>query len=101
MAKYRLMPNGVKNNEIGAFIPNDPSNRDWAEFQDWLSAGNVPDPEPPNREVNFKPLSKPAYELLSDDFEIMDAGIDGATEALWIKVRVGRRVAYLRGFAGK
>jgi len=23
-----------------AWIPNDPDNRDWAEYQEWLKAGN-------------------------------------------------------------
>jgi hypothetical protein len=28
----------------GACIPNDPANRDWVEYQDWLANGGVPDP---------------------------------------------------------
>jgi hypothetical protein len=28
----------------GACIPNDPANRDWVEYQDWLAKGGVPDP---------------------------------------------------------
>jgi hypothetical protein len=33
----------------GAFIPNDPGNRDYREYLDWLAAGNtpLPAPEPP------------------------------------------------------
>lgn len=35
----------------GAWIPNDPANRDWVEYQNWLTLGNEPDPyvepEPP------------------------------------------------------
>ena len=30
----------------GAFIPNDPGNRDYAEYLDWLAAGNTPEPAP-------------------------------------------------------
>jgi len=32
-----------------AWIPNDPLNMDWVEYQEWLAEGNVPDPyvEPP------------------------------------------------------
>lgn len=26
-----------------AHIPNDPSNRDWIAYQDWLSLGNTPE----------------------------------------------------------
>jgi hypothetical protein len=37
----------VRRESDGAFIPNDPGNTDWQEFQAWLNAGNVPDaPEP-------------------------------------------------------
>lgn len=28
----------------GAFIPNDPANRDWRAYQDWLAQGKTPDP---------------------------------------------------------
>jgi hypothetical protein len=31
----------------GAFIPNDPGNRDFAEYTAWLEAGNTPEPAPP------------------------------------------------------
>lgn len=30
--------------EDGAWIPPDPANRDWIEYQDWLAAGNQPKP---------------------------------------------------------
>jgi hypothetical protein len=30
-----------------AHIPNDPANRDWIEYQNWLALGNVPDPYVP------------------------------------------------------
>jgi len=35
--------------EDGACIPNDPANRDYAEYLKWLEDGGVPDPyvEPP------------------------------------------------------
>ena len=29
-----------------AWIPQDPANRDFAEFTAWLEAGNTPDPAP-------------------------------------------------------
>lgn len=30
----------------GAFIPQDPANRDYAAYQEWLAAGNKPAPAP-------------------------------------------------------
>ena len=30
-----------------AFIPQDPGNRDYAEYLEWLDAGNTPEPAPP------------------------------------------------------
>jgi hypothetical protein len=30
----------------GAIIPNDPGNRDYRDYLDWLEAGNTPEPAP-------------------------------------------------------
>jgi len=43
-------PNGTINENLikrlpdNAFIPNDPDNVDWQQYQIWLSQGNVPLP---------------------------------------------------------
>jgi hypothetical protein len=48
MAEYKLMKNDVIiRTKDGAFIPNDDTNRDRAEYNDWLAAGNTPDPYVP------------------------------------------------------
>jgi hypothetical protein len=48
MAAYQLTPNeSVIRTEDGACIPNDPANRDWVEYQQWLAVGGVPDPYAP------------------------------------------------------
>jgi hypothetical protein len=32
--------------EDQAYIPNDPANRDWQTYDQWLADGGVPDPAP-------------------------------------------------------
>jgi hypothetical protein len=46
MAAYRLVTGSdcIQRTSDGAFIPNDPGNRDWQAYQAWLAAGNTPDP---------------------------------------------------------
>jgi hypothetical protein len=53
MAEYQqlISPTGdlsasVLRRADGAFIPDDPANRDRAEYLAWLDEGNVPDPPP-------------------------------------------------------
>jgi hypothetical protein len=41
---YRLSKYGVIRLSDGACIPNDPKNRDYAEYSEWINAGNIPDP---------------------------------------------------------
>lgn len=50
-----------------AHIPPDPDNRDYAEYLDWLEAGNTPEPapEPPKVYKQFTGMEK--FELFSED----------------------------------
>ena len=45
MAEYQLTATDVViRTEDNASIPNDPANRDRAEYEQWLADGGVPDP---------------------------------------------------------
>ena len=44
MADYKLTAEGVVRAADGAHIPNDPRNRDWRAYHEWLAKGNTPDP---------------------------------------------------------
>jgi hypothetical protein len=49
MAEYQLTAtdSSVVRTVDHAYIPNDPANRDWVEYQQWLADGGVPDPYKP------------------------------------------------------
>lgn len=51
-AKYRLTnTDSIERTTDGASIPKDKANRDRKEYDDWVAAGNAPDPyvEPPEQ----------------------------------------------------
>jgi hypothetical protein len=65
MAEYQLTAtDSVIRTEDQAYIPNDPANRDRAEYDKWLADGGVPDPYVPPPEVPPEP--KPETSLLYD-----------------------------------
>jgi hypothetical protein len=44
MTKYRLTETGYFCPERNSYIPNDPDNRGYQKVQEWIAAGNTPDP---------------------------------------------------------
>lgn len=42
--KNQINSGVIQRDSDGAFIPNDPANRDWQAYQAWLAAGNNPNP---------------------------------------------------------
>lgn len=51
---YKLTDTGVFKKDENLFIPNDPLNRHWQEYQKWLSEGNTPDPKDIPKESDIK-----------------------------------------------
>lgn len=43
---YQITPAGVVNTTTNEFVPDDPANYRWQEYQAWLAAGNTATPEP-------------------------------------------------------
>ena len=64
MADYQLTATdaAVIRTADGAWIPNDPDNRHWVEYQDWLAEGGVADPYVPPPEA----VTPPGVEVLYD-----------------------------------
>ena len=49
----------IKRLSDGAFIPNDPGNRDYRDYLEWVEAGNTPEPAPePPAPVELTPAEK-------------------------------------------
>jgi hypothetical protein len=73
MADYQLTASDdtVIRTADQAFIPNDPANRDWIDYQAWLAAGGVPDPYVPPPE----PPPRPAELAMFSDQYAAAAGV--------------------------
>jgi hypothetical protein len=86
--KYKLTENGVLDTETGAHIPNAEGNRHWQEYQEWLAAGNTPDPaDPPPPEPTPGELfdqrvdGDPVLKALVDELEATSPGYRGRARA--------------------
>jgi hypothetical protein len=56
MTMYKLLlDGGVYHVPSGRHIPPDPNNRHWWEYQNWLAAGNTPEPAEPEPEPSQMP----------------------------------------------
>jgi hypothetical protein len=69
MAAYKLMAYGVVR-DGRTFIQNDLKNVLWLEYQNWLAAGNTPDPQ------------DPPPPLAQEEIDVAAAKTDGAIVAL-------------------
>lgn len=87
---YRLTVGGVSRLSDGAVVPDDEGNRDWRDYQKWLSAGNQPEPAPvppiviPDR-VPAGDFVTALYQLgWLGDVKAAIAAAGGLAEELWL-----------------
>lgn len=67
---YKLTNAGVLRLADNAHIPDDPRNGDWRTYQEWLAAGNTPEPADPDPVPTYRELRAAAY---PDFREFLDA----------------------------
>lgn len=83
MKDYKLSVEGVIRLKDGAYIPACLDNVDWQEYQEWLAAGNVPEPAQTPEEVAAEEAAAAAEKALiqAKAQDIADALPDWATVA--------------------
>ena len=67
----------------GAYIPADEANTDYAEYLEWLKAGNTPEAATPAPGPDIEALRRAAYQLEADPL-FFKAQRGEATQADWL-----------------
>ena len=67
----------------GAYIPADEANTDYAEYLEWLKAGNTPEAATPAPGPDIEALRRAAYQVEADPL-FFKAQRGEATQADWL-----------------
>jgi hypothetical protein len=62
----------IKRDEDGAFIPFDPGNRHYKEYQKWLDEGNTPNPVPEIPTPPIETVPPPSNQELAEQVSDID-----------------------------
>lgn len=94
---YQLTKNGntVRRLSDGAIIPESEGNRDWQEYQDWLSVGNIPEPTPEQAVIIPKEITMRQARLgllAIDKLTDIDGAVAGLGEAEQIEWQYAQTV---------
>lgn len=87
MAKYKLTNvSSIIRVDDGSNIPADPANCDYAEYQEWLAAGNTPDPADPLSVPTYADKRREEYPPIGDQLDaLFHAGVFPADMAAQIQ----------------
>lgn len=69
---YKLLKFGVRRLADGACIPDAAGNSDWRKYQEWLAAGNTPEPADPEPQV-FPVVTMRQARLALSEAGLLDA----------------------------
>lgn len=90
MAKYKLTPfEYIINQETQAYIPVAEDNRDYQEYQVWLSEGNTPDPSDPAYNETWEYVREQRNILLyqCDWTQLVDSPLTSEKKTEWADYR--------------
>jgi len=80
----------IQRDEDGAFIPFDPDNRHYKEYQKWLAEGNQPNPPPSIPEPPIVDVPPPTNEELAAQVNELEQRLEALEQQVLTLTRMRR-----------